>query len=141
MSYESPYGKPRGLARRLRAAAAEMGTNRSLWRGLGIIEDLTLSASILNNREWLERLRTSNDPLAQQFATELLDEVDDLQAITAATEAAQAIDEDDPATAITALDGMAQNYQAVRDLLVDLGAIDPDDEETPVVDLLRALLS
>lgn len=144
--YISPYGRPRGLAKRLAAMAERMGTDRALpWLGTGIIEDLKLTASILNRREWLEKMRLSDDPAAQQFAAELLDDVDTLEAADDAAAHVQGLPKEphalDPVVTIERLDKVAVERQQIRDLLVELGALAEGDDDTPVVDLIRALLS
>ncbi len=141
--YTSPYGKPRGLAQRLDEWAGRMGTDRSLpWAGLGIIGDLELAASILNRREWLESLRLSDDPEAQRFAAELLDDVDEWEAAEDAAAHIKSLPGEPhalpPVDTIERLD--AENA-AVRDVLVSCGALAPGDKDTPIADLVRALLS
>lgn len=148
--YVSPYGKPRGLAARLSQWASRMGTDRSLpWAGLGIIEDLRLAAQVLNKREWLEKLYLSDDPEAQRFAAEALADDETLEAMQDAADRAQASTEPysgaDPVAVIEQLDeavlAARRDYEAVRDVLVQAGALADDDKETPVADLLRMLLS
>lgn len=148
--YVSPYGKPRGLAARLVNWAGRMATDRSLpWAGTGIIEDLKLAGYVLNKREWLEKLHLSDDPDAQRFAAEALADDETLEAVQDAADRAQASNEPhagaDPVAIIEQLDENAlaarRDYAAVRDVLVQAGALADDDTETPVADLLRALLS
>lgn len=143
--YISPYGRPRGLASRLLKMAQIMATDRGRWAGTGIIEDLKLTASILNRREWLEKMRLSDDPAAQQFAAELLDDVDTLEAADDAAAHVQGLPKEphalDPVVTIERLDKVAVERQQIRDLLVELGALAEGDDDTPVVDLIRALLS
>lgn len=144
--YESPHGKPRGLALRLADWAERMGRDRGLpWAGLGIIGDLKLAAGILNKREWLEAMRLSDDPEAQRFAVELLDDADEHEiAIDAADHVRGLPDEPHalpPVETIEKLDARAVDYGRVRDVLVQTGALADDDTETPVADLVRALLS
>lgn len=145
-AYASPYGKPRGLPRRLLDWAARMGTDRSLpWAGLGIIGDLKMAASILNRREWLETLRLSDDPEAADFARELLDDLDELETVETAAASVRGLPTEPHALpgveTIERLDGVAEQYEAVRAVLVERGALAADDRDTPVGDLVRALLS
>lgn len=145
-AYVSPHGKPRGLPGRLADWAARMGTDRSLpWAGLGIVGDLKMAASILNRREWLESLRLSDDPEAARFAAELLDDVDELETVETAAASIKGLPDEDyqlPAVeTIERLDGVAEQYEAVRAVLVERGALADDDRDTPVGDLVRALLS
>lgn len=158
--YVSPYGKPQGLAARLLEWAERMATDRSLpWAGLGIIEDLKLSAKVLNSREFLEHLRVHGDGEQAQFAQELLDMVDTVEACESAVYVAgdrRDLGADgrwtDPPRAIEILAGQVdeqeaaaakaeQDFADVRAVLVQTGALAADDTETPVADLLRALLS
>lgn len=145
MSYVSPYGQPRGLASRLLKMAQIMATDRGRWAGTGIIEDLKLTASILNRREWLEKLRLSDDPDAQRFAAELLDDVDELDCVETAAAHVRGLPDEPEALqgveTIERLDKRAQDYESVRAVLVQVGALDDGDRETPVADLVRALLS
>ncbi len=147
--YVSPHGKPRGLARRLAEWAERMGTDKGLpWAGLGIIRDLQMATHILNKREWLEAMRLSDDPEAQRFAEELLGDDETLDAAWNAAEHVKAavpeFDTLDPVAAIETLDAAAveaqRDYRAVRAVLVDAGALADDDTETPIADLVRALM-
>lgn len=148
--YVSPYGKPRGLASRLAEWAGRMGADTTLpWAGLGIIEDLKLAATILNKREWLEKLRLSDDPDAQRFAAEALEDIDELETAETAAEHVQGLPDEKHALpaveTIERLDAEAVKGQRamreIRDLLEAQGVV---DEATPTDDLpgiLRALLS
>lgn len=148
--YVSPYGKPRGLRRRLAEWADKMGSDRSLpWAGLGIIGDLKLAASILNKREWLEAMRLSNDPDAQRFAAELLADDESLDAAWNAAEHAKALpkgtDTLDPVAVTEALDEAATKAQAtnrsIRRVLEQAGVADDQTTDEELPDLLRALLA
>jgi len=160
MTWKSPYGKPGGLVGRLVKTERRLRTDRSFpWQGTGLIEDLRAVIQVLNKREWLERMRLCDDRDAQEFAAEVMGDIDRLDYAELAayeaggrhdlgpdgrwTEPAQAIknlaeqvDEQEAAAAKA-----EQDYQAVRDVLVQVGALDCGDESTPVADLLRALLS
>lgn len=143
------YGQPRGLGKRLADWADRMGRDKSLpWAGLGILEDLKLAAKALNKREWLEALRLSPDPEAHRFADEALADDDTLDAVQYAADRAQMAGGnpgDDPVWIIEQLDqkasALAGDYDAVRAVLVETGALADEDTETPVAGLLRALLS
>ena len=108
-----------------------------------------MAGYVLNKREWLEKLLLSDDPDAQRFAREALVGDETLEAVQDAVDRAQASAEKylgaDPVAVIEQLDEAAlaarRDYAAVRDVLVQAGALADDDEETPVADLLRALLS
>lgn len=148
--YVSPYGKPRGLAARLSQWASRMGTDRSLpFAGLGVIGDIKLAAQVLNKREGLEKLLLSDDPDAQRFAREALCDDETLEAVQDAVDRAHGSPEPysgaDPVAVIEQLDeavlAARRDYEAVRNVLVQAGALADDDKETPVADLLRMLLS
>lgn len=79
------YGKPEGLADRLRRWRHRLGTDRALpWVGLGLIADIELAAAML--------------------------------------------------------DGAPMPDDRVRDVLVEMGALDKNDTTTDVADMLRILL-
>lgn len=122
-----------------------MGTERALWRGLGLIEDIKFMVAILNRREWLEKLRLSDDPDAQRFAAELLDDADTLDEAQDAAANVLGMPEEvlalDPAETIERLDARAQDHVALRRRLVQLGALGEDDHETDISDLVVMLLS
>lgn len=148
--YVSPYGKPAGLPRRLAEWAQRMGTDRSLpWAGTGIIEDLKLAAAALNKREWLEAMRLSDDPEAQRFAAELLDDDETLDAAWNAAEHAKALPDDvdklDPVAVVETLDATALQAQAtnrgIRRVLEQAGVADDQTTDEELPDLLRALLA
>ena len=148
--YVSPYGKPGGLAKRLADWAERLPLDHSYpWVGTGILEDLKLAAAILSKREWLEAMRLSDDPEAQQFAAELLAVCDEWDAAEDACAYVRGIPGEDsalpPVDTIEKLDAAAlaaqRDYGRVRDVLVERGALAHDDTETPVGDLVRALLS
>lgn len=145
MAYVSPHGKPAGLAHRLAEWAERMGSDKGLpWAGLGIIGDLQLASRILNKREWLEAMRLSDDPEAQAFAAELLADNETYEAAEDAAAHVRGLPDEphalDPVETIEKLDRRAQDYERVRAVLVDAGALADDDEETPVADLVRALM-
>ncbi len=148
--YVSPFGKPTGLKRRLLEHVERMGRDRNLpWLGTGIIEDLKLAAAILNKREWLEAMRLSNDPEAQRFAAELLDDDETLDAAWNAAEHAKALPDDvdklDPVAVTEALDAEATKAQAtnrsIRLVLEQAGVADDQTTDEELPDLLRALLA
>lgn len=153
MTYESPHGKAPGLVARLLGWVDRMGTDRNLpWAGLGIIGDIKLAAQILNSREFLENLRTHGTPDEAEWAQILLADLDTLEAVESAVYTAGSRRDlgpdgqwTDPPRAIEILAEQAteaeRDYRAVRDVLVSTGALSADDTETPVADLVRALLS
>lgn len=159
MTYTSPHGKPRGLARRLAAMAGRLGNgaDRHLWAGLGIIEDLRMASHILNKREWLEHLRTSPDPDAQRFADELLADDETLEAVQDAASstrtpiAANTADSAyrqptyDPVATVEQLDDAAQGalhaYRQVRQVLEQAGVADENTPDADLPALIGVLLS
>ena len=148
--YVSPHGFARGLPARLAEWAQRMGADRSLpWAGLGICEDMKLAAAILNKREWLEAMRLSDDPKAQEFAAELLDDDETLDAAWNAAEHARALpkgtDTLDLVAVTEALDAAALQAQAtnrsIRLVLEQAGVADDQTTDDELPDLLRALLA
>lgn len=147
--YVSPYGRPRGLRARLAKHRANLSDRQYSWHGTGIIDDMELLMKFLNKREWLEAMRLSPDPEAQQFAAELLADDETLDAAYDAATHVKAIETDDiaddPVAVTEALDAEATKAQAtnrgIRRVLEQAGVADDatTDEELP--DLLRALLA
>lgn len=145
MGYVSPFGKPQGLAARLAKWASDMGTDRNLpWAGLGIIEDLKLAAQLLNLREFGEWLRTHGSPEHRHFADELLRNEETLEAVDSAL-ATAGLRNFDPVAGVETLqrerDQAGRDYRELRRVLVECGALSGDDADTPIADLVRALLS
>lgn len=144
-----PYGQTPGLAARLAAWAARLSTDRTLpFAGLGIVDDLKMAAQILTTREYLDWLRVHGDPAHIEFVDDLLRDADTLDAVQDAADRAQASSKDggaDPVAVIEEIDDAATRAQtenaALRSVLIDIGALVDDDEETDIADLLRALLS
>ena len=146
----SVYGKPAGLPARLLRWADQLATDlRFPWIGAGIIEDLKLTASLLSSREFLDHLRTKGTAQEADFATEILADLDTLDAATDAARHVEGLPGIKhalgPVETIEKLDAEAVklclDYDAIRDVLVDTGALAEGDETTPVADLVRALLS
>lgn len=149
------YGRPAGLAARLaewnnrlrRSGAGVPAIGDvpagSFWGGL--IADIGAVMQILNLREFGEWLRVNGPAEHRQFADEIMANDETLEAFEAATYAArdrhELGDYADPVAAVEALDKRAQDYEAVRRALVDTGALAEGDDETPVADLIRALLA
>lgn len=51
MTYVSPYGKPEGMADRLREHVRRLGTDKSLpWVGLGLCDDLMKAAEMIDGK-------------------------------------------------------------------------------------------
>jgi hypothetical protein len=150
-AYVSPYGKPRGLPQRLAAWPRRISSTEEYrpWLGTGIIEDLKLAAAILNRREWLEKLRLSDDPAAQQFAAELLDDIDELETVECAAANVNGLPDAPYALpgveTIEKLDaravGLDGQLTQIREMLVSAGVLEEGDDETDLAALLRALLA
>ncbi len=148
--YVSPFGKPAGLPQRLLDACAALGKGRELpWIGTGVIEDLKLAAKILNLTEFAEHLRVNGTPEQQAFADEILADQETLEAAADAGSRIKAeigVDHspDDPVDAIETLDKVAcaaqEDNRAVRRVLVQIGALEDGDDETPTAGLVKALL-
>lgn len=149
-SYVSPHGHLLGLRERLRRTLDRLGTDRSLpWVGLGLVNDLEVTLQLLNLQEFGEWLRVHGTPEQQLFADEIISNEFTLEAANDAAAHVRNLPSEphalDPVTTIEKLDDAVDearaDYIAVRNVLVETGALDRDDEETPVADLLRALLS
>jgi hypothetical protein len=138
------YGDAPGLLQRLAKWRDMMCTNRGLpWHGLGFIKDLELVMKLLNLREYAEWLKVHGDDEQRQFADEIMADQETLDAVRQATHDAGYRDVDDPVRAVELLaeECNAQRFNAMRQVLIDTGALAADDEETNEADLLRALLS
>lgn len=143
--YKSPYGQPRGLRARMASHINKLGQSGLPWHGLGLLADVRLLMQMLNKREWLEKLRASDDPDAQEFAAELLDDCDELETVDDAASRVQGLPDEKHALpaveTLERLDARAQDYERIRHVLVELGVLDASDRETPVADLVRAVLA
>lgn len=146
------YGQPEGLRARLANFAQRLRTDRNFpWLGTGIIADLEVTMQILNLREFASDLRTKGTPEQARYAAEILQNEDVLDGLGEAIGTVRTdmgpdgLDADDPIGAIRAIDAVASaaqaDYEAIRGILVTTGALDSDDTETPIADLLRVLLS
>lgn len=156
--YVSPYGKPRGLRARLAKFRTMLSQQGLPWHGTGIIDDMELLMQILNKREWLEKLRTSDDPDAQRFAAELLDDDETNEAVQSAADQVRTQIPDvntestahraptyDPVATIEHLDEAAVSAQAavaaMRRTLERAGVVDDETPDEMLPDLLQALLA
>lgn len=136
------FGTVIGLPQRMAAWVDRMGKDRSLpWVGLGIIKDMEMAVQLLNLREFAEWLRTKGDPEHQGFADDILADQETLDAVRDACNTAGYRDEPDVVRAVELLDDEVRKVDAVRQVLIDTGALAKDDTETDVPSLLRALLS
>lgn len=145
MTYVSPYGQIPGLPGRLADWLHRLRTDRTLpWVGLGLIHDLEALMQLLDLQEFAEWLRTKGDPAHAQFADAILRDQFTLEAVREAVDIAGYRTVSDPVKAIETLDQECRGHEALADqmrqVLIDTGALAPDDTVTPLPDLLRALL-
>lgn len=139
--YVSPHGHLAGLRERLLRWCDRLGRDRSLpWAGLGIVNDLEVVVQLLNMREFAEWLRTNGDPAHARFADEIIEAQDALAdagyQAPALADNVQGLDDENRQN-----EAQAMVLGDVRQVLVEYGALASDDRETPLPDLLRALLS
>ena len=145
MAYESPYGRPEGLAERLAEWERRLATDSTYpWTGTGILEDLKLAAQVLNLEEFAQRLRTIGSEREREFADEILRNGETIEAMEGATRSA-GLANYDPVAAIETLtrerDEARRKMRAVRLALAEKGVLDVSDDQTELPDLLRVLLS
>lgn len=134
------------LLDRLERWQVRLGTDRNLpWIGLGLIGDLQMATQLLGSREWLEFLRANGTNEQSDHARQLLADLDTLEAADDAAAHVRNLPKHehalDPVQTIEALDDAADELRSVRFVLEQCGALAADDHETPIADLLRALLS
>ena len=153
MAYVSPYGRAPGLIGRLTLAVERMRCDRSFpWVGTGLIDDMEAILQLLNRREFLDHLRVHGDDDARRFAGELSADLDTIEATESAIEAAERRGDwgpdgipADPPAAVEAITDAAieaqRQFNLMRGVLVQTGALADDDDTTDTVALLRALLS
>ena len=156
--YVSPYGKPRGLRERLAQHRARLSDRQYPWHGTGLIDDMELIMAILDKREWLEAMRLSDDPDAQRFAAELLDDDETNEAVQSAADQVRTKIPDvntettpyrapsyDPVATIEHLDEAAAKAQAavasMRRTLEQAGVVDDETPDDMLPAMLQALLS
>lgn len=140
-NYVTPSGHLEGLRGRLARWVERMGTDRSLpWVGLGLVRDLEVVMRLLNLREFAEWLKLHGPPEHQEFADDILRDQETIEAVHDALKHAghEVID---PVAGVEALDGEVRQVDAIRQVLVETGALAADDQDTPIPDLLRALLA
>lgn len=108
-----------------------------------------MTASLLSSREFLDHLRVNGTAQEADFANDILADLDTLDAANDAARHVEGLPGIKctlgPVETIEKLDAeavrLAWDYDAVRDVLVSVGALAEGDDTTPVADLLRALLS
>ena len=135
------FGTVIGLPQRLAAHINRLGTDRSLpWVGLGLINDLEIAVQLLNLTEFAEWLRTKGDPEHARFGDDILADQETLEAVHQALHTA-GHDQADPVAGVESLDEEVRQVDAIKQVLIDTGALAKDDTKTDMVALLRALLS
>lgn len=139
--YVSPHGHLVGLRGRLQRWVERMGTDRSLpWVGLGLVADLEVLMRLLNLREFAEWLKVHGPAEHQAFADDILRDQETIEAVHDALKHA-GHEVSDPVQGVEALDDEVRQVDAIRQVLVDTGALAADDQDTKLPDLLRALLA
>jgi hypothetical protein len=139
-TWVSPYGHLAGLRERLARWIDRAGRDHTLpWVGLGLVRDLEVAVQLLDLREFGEWLRREGGEHAR-FGDDLA-RLDDAVVATGLKGV-------DPAEALEAIDAMALaheaqalQFEAMRKVLVEAGALDAKDRDTDPAALLRALLS
>lgn len=147
--YVSPFGKPRGLRARLAKHRATLSQPGLPWHGTGFINDLELLMKLLDKREWLEAMRTSDDADAQRFAAELLDDADELETVETAAANVNGLPDEEHALpgveTIERLDAatveLRQRVAGMRAVLERAGVVDDGTPDEMLPDLLQALLA
>lgn len=145
-TYVSPYGVIAGLAPRLGAWSAKMRARGSPFPfAAGLIADLELAMQLLNLREFAQYLEVHGTDEQRRWAGEIhgaLDEVE--QAETLYTDIEQVLPVavgQEYSEAVEVAAKKAVQYDAVRAVLEQVGAITADDTGTDLPALIRALLS
>ena len=143
--YVSPYGKMSGLRDRVADWVDRLGTDRALpWAGLGLIADLEAVLKILNLREFAEHLRLTGTAEQRQFADDILRNEETLEGVTQAL-ADGGLRNYDQVAGVETLsrerDAAVREIEGVRTALIQVGALPPGDTDTPILPLLRVLLS
>lgn len=139
--YVSPYGKVAGLTRRLAEFAQRLRTDRSYpWLGTGIIADLEAIVAILNLREFGEYLRVHGTD--SRWGNEILELLEKSEGDDETIEAFEtAIECPANKDVVRHAENLKGEVDAVRKVLVETGALAEGDDQTPIPDLLRMLLS
>lgn len=144
--YVSPYGKIEGLARRLADFRRKLNTpGHGLPFYGGMVADLEVVVRFLNATEFAEWLRVNGDSEQARFAVEILDALDDQEMHEEMLEDIEKVVPvavgQDYADAVGDVAGKAVQYDVVRAVLENCGALQPGDTTTDVPGLLRVLLS
>jgi hypothetical protein len=133
-----PYGQIEGLPARLAEWVGRFKYDKTLpWAGLGVVADMEAVVRLLSLEEFGNWLHTHPDDELQRWGAEVLEAAGDRDALMAAID--EHLPDDD--TYEGAVRKAGENNDAVRAVLVECGALAPDDTATPIPDLLRALLA
>ncbi len=134
-------GAPPRLVERLRVFYAELQPLYRHPNGFPLqgMADLELVMQLLDLREFADWLRTHGAPDQTRCAADIISQVDTIDALDDAVAYAGGLaTSDDP---VKALEDMTGDLRGVRDVLVSVGALEAQDYDTPLPDLLRALLA
>jgi len=145
-AHTSPYGKLEGLPARFDALAQRLRKDRSFpWLGTGIIQDIDLMRKYLNLREYGEFLRTKGGgelgPLGDEIL-EACDAVDEKERLEEHIDEALGVATGETYdAALGRARDQAVTLEAIRETLVETGALAEDDSEADLAALLAMLLS
>lgn len=132
MTYERKYGKIEGITERTADWVRRVSEDKALpWVGLGLIDDLEVILRLLSLEEFGAWLHTHSDDELQRWGVEVQE----------AAAARAELDELPTAETLADNEQAAEAYDAVRNVLVECGALSADDTDTDVPALLRALLA
>lgn len=101
-----------------------------------LIYDLEVLVRLLNLREFADWLRVHGDATQSQFSAEIHDALDDSEVLDGVCDSVG-----ESVHGVAELVDKAKLADATRQALVECGALDANDTETSVPDLIRALLS
>lgn len=165
--YVSPYGRLAGLTERLAEFRKQLGQGGRHWYGTGPIADLELAMRLLNLREYAEWMISKGTAEQVEWGKQILDQGDALEqldgpnpaqeieeliasehaytrleaAIKAATNDEFGTEPDDLVRAVETLAEESKESAAIRQVLIDVGALSLGDPDTDTAALVRALLS
>jgi hypothetical protein len=144
MGTDRKYGKIEGLTGRIGDWLHRVKYDKSTpWAGLGLCADLEVILRLLSLEEFGQWLRSHSDDELQRWGIEVLDAADavaDLDAMQ--DEIVKRMGGDDTTEPyLNIVERVANERDDVRKVLIECGALAPDDTDTNVPDLLRALLA
>lgn len=135
-------GGIRGLPQRMAEWLSLANNPGTTWLGMGRHADLGLIVRLLSLNEFGQWLRTHSDDELQQWGLEVLEAAeakDELEALEG--EVATNLPGPEGTSYQGAVRIAGETITNVRAVLVDIGALAPEDTDTPISDLLRALLA